>query len=89
VQSGKLARQLEDVPVAGERVEQDTASGDSVISGRPFPGRHNPDSKAKPPTACHGRPADPPAEFASEQTQYSAPLPARSLHRFLAAARRA
>jgi hypothetical protein len=42
VQSGKLARQLEDATVAGERVEQDTASGDSVISGRPFADRHNP-----------------------------------------------
>ena len=39
VQSRKLARQLEGVTVSGEHVEQDTASGDSVISGRRACGR--------------------------------------------------
>ena len=36
----KLAHQLEDVSVAGEPVEQDTAGGHGVLGGRPLPGRH-------------------------------------------------
>jgi len=40
VQRRKLAQQLEDVSVAGEPVEQDTACGDGVLRGRPLPGRH-------------------------------------------------
>jgi hypothetical protein len=47
MQDGKLASQLEDVSVAGESVEQDTASGHRVLRGRPLPGRHTPDSRAK------------------------------------------
>jgi hypothetical protein len=40
VQRRKLAHQLEEVGVAGEPVEQDTASGYGVLGGRSLPGRH-------------------------------------------------
>ena len=40
VQGRKLAHQLEDVSVAGEPVEQDTAGGHGVLGGGPLPGRH-------------------------------------------------
>jgi len=42
VQGRKLTRQLEDVGVAGEPVEQDAAGGRGVLSGRPLPGWHTP-----------------------------------------------
>jgi hypothetical protein len=41
VQRRKLAYQVEDVSVAGEPVEQDSAGGHGVFGGRPLPGRHN------------------------------------------------
>jgi hypothetical protein len=40
MQDGKVVRQLEEVSVAGEPVEQETAGGCSIFGGRPFPGRH-------------------------------------------------
>jgi hypothetical protein len=54
VQRRKLARQLEDVSIAGEPVEQHTAGGDGVFGGRPLPGRHITTVRAEPPIA--GRP---------------------------------
>jgi len=41
VQRRELARQLEDVSIAGEPVEQHTAGGDGVFGGRPLLGRHS------------------------------------------------
>jgi hypothetical protein len=40
VQGRKLAYQLEDVRIAGEPIEQDTAGGRGVLGGGPVPGRH-------------------------------------------------
>jgi hypothetical protein len=50
VQRGKLAHQLDDVSVAGEPVEQDTAGGHGVLGGGPLPQAY-PDGRAEPPIA--------------------------------------